>query len=95
MTRALLVFFLCCCIQVAAQTNMYRFDHVDLRKAIGETRMGIIGIDSSGKVWFNVDKGIGVYDGYLFRKYTSVKCDSNSLREGYVTTTMLDAHGKI
>jgi signal transduction histidine kinase/ligand-binding sensor domain-containing protein/DNA-binding response OmpR family regulator len=81
----LAILFALCGWRAAAQQIQFRFSHVDMSEGLSHNQVNCILKDSLGFLWFGTLSGLDRYDGYGFRVFRSIRGDTTSLSDNYVT----------
>jgi signal transduction histidine kinase/ligand-binding sensor domain-containing protein/DNA-binding response OmpR family regulator len=70
--------------QAYAQTDLYKFSHLDITNGLSDNQVNCIFKDEKGFVWFGTTSGLDRYDGYQFRIFRHSAKDNHSLSENHV-----------
>src|SRR5579872_6104008 len=69
-----------------AQSEQYKFSHLDITNGLSDNQVNSIFKDDKGFMWFGTTSGISRYDGYRFRTFRHDAKDPHSLGENNVLT---------
>ena len=82
-----------CAINIDAQNQSVRFNHIDVENGLSQNMVRLIGQDSRGFMWIATWDGLNRYDGYEFKVYKHIDGDSTSLRVNKISC-LLEDHKK-
>jgi serine phosphatase RsbU (regulator of sigma subunit)/ligand-binding sensor domain-containing protein len=68
-------------VNLSAQQQRVRFEHISLEHGLSQSIVRVIFQDSKGFLWFGSQDGLNKYDGYKFTVYKYDPFDSTSLAE--------------
>ncbi|MEO6630688.1 MAG: two-component regulator propeller domain-containing protein, partial [Mucilaginibacter sp.] len=71
-------------IDAFAQSDQYRFSHLDISNGLSHNQVTSIFKDSEGFMWFGTSSGLNRYDGYNFKVFRHDANNKNSIRSDYV-----------
>ncbi len=67
-----------------AQSDQYKFSHLDITNGLSDNQVNCIFKDSKGFMWFGTTSGLNRYDGYKFRIFKHDINNPGSLGENHV-----------
>ena len=79
----------------SAQDNVFSFERITTDNGLSKNNVYNIAQDSIGFMWFGTDNGLNRYDGYEFRQYLNISGDSSSLKNNYISSTLIDNRGHL
>jgi ligand-binding sensor domain-containing protein len=82
-------------VQLFAQNNQIRFDHISVEQGLSQTSVFSIVQDKTGFMWFATQDGLNRYDGYSFNVYRHDPLDSNSVASIGIRKLYVDNNGNL
>ncbi|WP_369411807.1 hybrid sensor histidine kinase/response regulator transcription factor [Chryseolinea lacunae] len=95
--KSFLLFFLAmlCWGTMCAQTEQYKFSHVNVNQGLSHNQIKCFLKDSRGFVWFGTLSGLNRFDGYSIKVYRNDAADTTSIRNSDVNKMFEDPAGNI
>ena len=72
------------CTNSFAQSNQYRFSHLDISNGLSHNQITSIFKDSEGFMWFGTSSGLNRYDGYNFKVFRHDANNKYSINFDYI-----------
>jgi ligand-binding sensor domain-containing protein/signal transduction histidine kinase/DNA-binding response OmpR family regulator len=91
----ILLILVCDFGEICAQTEQYKFSHVNVNQGLSHNQIKCFLKDSRGFVWFGTLSGLNRYDGYTIKVFRNTAGDTTSIRNSDINKMFEDPDGRI
>ena len=83
-THIISLYILSDVLNLTAHAETFRFRNYKVQDGLPSNTVRCLTQDRYGFIWFGAESGLTRFDGYSFKNFTTVPCDSTSLGNNYI-----------